>query len=129
MTDLSSADPGYGLRVERSRETRVAEGDTGDPRGVALAAVEVEVSWVAGGRGVREVVDLFGFKELYREASRRGLPVALAPSYTHQRETDEPEPKAGKGPPEPHAKEKFDLLGLVRSLLRQERESVGPAYG
>lgn len=130
--DLSRADPAYGLRVESSREVRLTEGDPGDPRGVAFGAIEVEFSWVQGGRGVRETVDLFQFKEWFREAGRRGLPVALAPGYAHRREAQEPALREGEPPPEPAAREageKFDLLDTVRRLLRQERESVGPAYG
>ncbi|MEM3085796.1 MAG: hypothetical protein QXO51_01720 [Halobacteria archaeon] len=158
MADLSRADPGHGLRVESSRETRLADGEPGDPRGVAYAAVEVEVSWVdarpetrpAGtsehggpgsrGRGVREWVDLFRFKEMVREADRRGLPVALAPGYVHRRASSPARPvfapaagESGGGgeaeAPKKEGGEGFDLLGLVRSLLRQERESLGPAYG
>lgn len=126
--DVSRADPGYGLRVESSREVGLGEGDAGDPRGVTLSAVEVEISWMEGSRGVREVVDLFGFKELYREASRRGLPVVLAPGYTHQREAA-PQEEEPRQAPAGEAAEKFDLLDLVRDLLRRERESLGPAYG
>ncbi len=124
--DVSRADPGYGLRVESSREVGLGEGDAGDPRGVTLSAVEVEISWMEGSRGVREVVDLFGFKELYREASRRGLSVVLAPGYTHQREAA---PQEEGQAPAGESAEKFDLLDLVRDLLRWERESLGPAYG
>lgn len=131
--DLSGADSGYGLRVESSREIPMTDGDVGDPRGVAYAGVEVEVSWLEKGRGRRERVDLFAFKELYREAVRRGLPVALAPGYAHKREAAGPALSAEGGEPGPEAaqepEEKFNLLALVRSLLRQERESLGPAYG
>lgn len=121
--DLARADPAHGLRVERSREIRLAEGEVGDPRSVTLSSIEVEFSWVEAGRAGREVVDLFRFKELYREATRRGVPVLLASGYTHQREAEEaaPAPEAAAG--------EFDLLALVRSLLRQEQESLGPAYG
>jgi hypothetical protein len=112
--------------------------------------VEVEVSWVEGGRGVRERVDLFRFKEMVREAGRRGLPVALASGYAHRREGADPALQEGASPPtQPDSRsasrasgaergaeapkeeggEGFDLLGLVRSLLRQEQESLGPAYG
>lgn len=132
--DLSGADPGHGLRVESSREVRMTDGDVGDPRGVAYAGVEVEVSWLEKGGGRRERVDLFAFKELYREAVRRGLPVVLAPGYAHKREAADPALKAEGEEPGPEGasqepEEKFDLLALVRRLLRQERESLGPAYG
>ncbi len=129
--DLSAADRRAGLRVESSREVVLAEGETGDPRGLSVAAVEVEVSWVEPGRSVRERVGLFQFKEMVREAGRRGLPVTLAPGYAHRRGEGDPALETGTGGPAPggEAGEKFDLLGLVRSLLRQEAESLGPAYG
>ncbi|MBI4361965.1 MAG: hypothetical protein HY558_02210 [Euryarchaeota archaeon] len=140
--EISDLDPGAAILVEQSRARVMVLEDPQGGKGVPVEEIEVEVMGRArGGREVRGVLDLFAFKALVAQADRQGLPVSYGPSYVHRTSGESveevmahPEFSIEKETPRlQSAAERetrdFDIIGLVREMLRREADLVGPAYG
>lgn len=109
---LRDVDPKYGLVVEASRSTRVAEMDEETMSESEYEEIEVEFSYRKNRKVFRDVLPLSHFMLLYRDA--RSM-VKRGKNYTHA---------SSDG-----LQEGFDILHFIEELLKVEREKTGPMYG
>lgn len=104
--DLEAVDRSHGVRVEGSFSSQVEEEDLLGLEHGRVVEIFVNVSYKVGKETKTEVLPIYDFVALYREAKRLRLPVQKAEGYTHVVLEGDPMPEG------------FDILEYVESLLK-----------
>ena len=106
--DLGAVDRSHGVRVEGSISRQVEEEDVLGLEHGNVVEISVNVSYKIEGETKTEVLPIYDFVALYREARRLRLPVQKSEGYSHVVLDGDPVPEG------------FDILEYVEDLLKAE---------
>jgi hypothetical protein len=125
--DLREIDREYGLCIEKSMSRFVREEDVLGLEAHGFVEVSVTVSYKKGGNPYRlPDISFFEFKDLYREACRRGIEVRRGEGYAHVLQGGRE--AGGASEEEEEGNLSFDIIEYTHEMVRREREDVDALY-